>query len=315
MSTSTSTTTPAIFAAQRVITARFGGHCYACGVATIGGEDTAALLSNGWQTFCRECLVPEMAVVRALEAAMALGDEDDDAVAAVVDLVATSLPQAVAAAIARRLAAADTAKAAGKPVAGEVPCGLHRTAGDDVSGPQVFMVQMNRAGTAAYAKQRVNGSWVYIGRGPLARLSAATLMSRADAEDLGIGKAWDNAASAEARADAASPVSFDGDVPVGYYAVASLGSRNDLDFYNVQGGPGEWDVKLVIGGKTDKAVGGKRAQAALEAILAAGPAEAGKLFADELEHCRFCNRHLTDKPSRDAGYGPDCARERGLPWG
>jgi hypothetical protein len=31
--------------------------------------------------------------------------------------------------------------------------------------------------------------------------------------------------------------------------------------------------------------------------------------------CMFCGRDLTDERSTTAGYGPDCAKKRGLPWG
>jgi hypothetical protein len=31
--------------------------------------------------------------------------------------------------------------------------------------------------------------------------------------------------------------------------------------------------------------------------------------------CLFCGRPLWDKRSCDTGYGPDCARRYGLPWG
>jgi len=40
-------------------------------------------------------------------------------------------------------------------------------------------------------------------------------------------------------------------------------------------------------------------------------AEFGKLTGN----CCFCNRELTDDRSKDAGWGPVCAKKFGLPWG
>lgn len=37
--------------------------------------------------------------------------------------------------------------------------------------------------------------------------------------------------------------------------------------------------------------------------------------ARHIQHCVFCARELTDDMSRAMGYGPDCARTWGRPWG
>jgi hypothetical protein len=104
------------------------------------------------------------------------------------------------------------------------------------------------------------------------------------------------------------------DVPAGRYAVESLTGTNDLDFLRVdRPTEGKWSgrtfVKRVIGGHSDVAVRGAEARKLLEAVLAAGPTVAGKLYADELGRCMHCGRHLTDATSRAYGIGPHCRGE------
>ena len=101
------------------------------------------------------------------------------------------------------------------------------------------------------------------------------------------------------------------DIPAGHYAVDSLTGNNDLDFFRVdRPTEGRWAgrtfVKRVIGGKADSPVRGATARAALEAIEKAGPAEATKLYGQEIGRCGRCNRRLTDELSRQRGIGPDC---------
>lgn len=100
-------------------------------------------------------------------------------------------------------------------------------------------------------------------------------------------------------------------VPQGYYATPSATGNNDLDFWFVKRPTeGTWAgrtfVSRVIGGRADASVRGATARAALEAILKMGFEASGDRFADELGHCKRCNRHLTDELSRQRRMGPDC---------
>jgi hypothetical protein len=100
-------------------------------------------------------------------------------------------------------------------------------------------------------------------------------------------------------------------VPEGHYATTSRTGTNDLDFWRVdRPTEGRWAgrvfVKRVIGGRADQAVRGTEAEQALAAIEAAGVAEAGQLYGQQVGRCCRCNRHLTDETSRQLGIGPDC---------
>lgn len=44
-------------------------------------------------------------------------------------------------------------------------------------------------------------------------------------------------------------------------------------------------------------------------------AETAAQFGKTHARCVFCSKTLTDERSKGVGYGPDCASERGLPWG
>lgn len=101
------------------------------------------------------------------------------------------------------------------------------------------------------------------------------------------------------------------DVPAGFYATPSRTGHNDLDFWKVdRPDKGKWTgytfVKRVIGGHPETRVRGAEARTALEAILAEGPKNAGKKYADEIGRCYICNLHLTDDLSRELGIGPVC---------
>lgn len=107
-------------------------------------------------------------------------------------------------------------------------------------------------------------------------------------------------------------------VPEGRYAIPSLTGNNDLDFYKVdRPTEGRWAgytfVKMVIGGKPDAPVKGKRAIRVLEAIREFDPERAGILFGQKIGQCFKCGRHLTDKVSRDSGAGADCRAKYGIP--
>lgn len=45
------------------------------------------------------------------------------------------------------------------------------------------------------------------------------------------------------------------------------------------------------------------------------PVQAATAYGKLMGHCCFCNLPLTDRRSVDVGYGPDCAKHWGLPWG
>jgi len=101
-------------------------------------------------------------------------------------------------------------------------------------------------------------------------------------------------------------------VPQGYYATPSRTGNNDLDFWAVDvPTEGKWAgytfVSRVIGGREDTRVRGAEARQALEAIVAAGLAEAAQAYGRAIGRCGRCNRHLTDETSRTLGLGPDCA--------
>ena len=125
-------------------------------------------------------------------------------------------------------------------------------------------------------------------------------------------KAENVPAAAAPTAPAAKPARTNfSDIAQGYYATASKTGNNDLDFWFVKvPEDGKWKgyrfVKRVIGGHSPERVHKSTQLAALHAIVEAGPALAGKRFADELGRCSNCGRHLTDELSRERGMGPDC---------
>lgn len=49
--------------------------------------------------------------------------------------------------------------------------------------------------------------------------------------------------------------------------------------------------------------------------FSADPVQAASAYGKLMGFCCFCHRKLTDKRSTDVGYGPDCAKHWGLPWG
>jgi hypothetical protein len=72
---------------------------------------------------------------------------------------------------------------------------------------------------------------------------------------------------------------------------------------------GEWEPSLATANHTEASV------RAMLTSLAQDPmtfvAKAGKLTGK----CMFCMSGLTDQKSLDAGYGPVCAKNWGMPWG
>lgn len=61
--------------------------------------------------------------------------------------------------------------------------------------------------------------------------------------------------------------------------------------------------------------GNERFDKAMRYLLDEGWRVAGVAYAFESGNCCFCNRTLTTEESKVAGYGPDCAKRHGLPWG
>lgn len=110
-------------------------------------------------------------------------------------------------------------------------------------------------------------------------------------------------------------------VQPGYYAVGNPGQKTRFfrvvfgDTVNPHRYAGRLFVNPVIGGRSGGRVKPAVARAWLAAVIADGVAVARKRFASELGRCTECGRHLTDEPSRYAGYGPDCAKKLGIPWG
>jgi len=107
------------------------------------------------------------------------------------------------------------------------------------------------------------------------------------------------------------------DVPAGHYAIPAFTGDNDLGFFRVKRPvAGKWAgrtfVNQVVGGHPDAPVRRTQARAVLEAIVAAGIAEAGLRYGTELGQCCRCNRHLTDETSRTLGIGPECRKENGV---
>jgi len=49
--------------------------------------------------------------------------------------------------------------------------------------------------------------------------------------------------------------------------------------------------------------------------LALDPIGTAKAMAKLLHACMYCGSRLTDPPSKEAGYGPTCAKNYELPWG
>lgn len=98
-------------------------------------------------------------------------------------------------------------------------------------------------------------------------------------------------------------------VPDGYYAVPAVHGDNDLTFVRV-GTVDPHDQRImrhIVGGHPESTPSLPWCQAVLDAIVASTPQVAGKLYAAEIGRCYRCNRHLTDKASRDRGLGPVCA--------
>jgi hypothetical protein len=94
----------------------------------------------------------------------------------------------------------------------------------------------------------------------------------------------------------------------GYY-------RLDGDFYRVQTSrSSDRNYSLLWTGSRWDYESGRSAYSRLTAAMELS-AEDAKEFGDQYHACVFCTQQLTDQRSIDAGYGPICAQNHGLPWG
>ena len=110
-------------------------------------------------------------------------------------------------------------------------------------------------------------------------------------------------------------------VPAGWYATPSRTGSNDLDYWKVTIGTGEWEgcsfVRRALGGPTDKKMRTERVtniqqRLALQAIHATGIEASQVLFASTVRRCIDCSILLTDETSRAYRRGPDCRAKRGI---
>jgi hypothetical protein len=106
-------------------------------------------------------------------------------------------------------------------------------------------------------------------------------------------------------------------VPAGFYALArtkASGSGNDITFFEVEkskpvnGKPSRTYIKQLIGapGQWNRETLRLHHQYFAYLHIAADLAAAGALFAEKAECCRRCGSPLTNKASRDRGYGSGC---------
>jgi hypothetical protein len=107
------------------------------------------------------------------------------------------------------------------------------------------------------------------------------------------------------------------DIPEGWYAVDSLTGNNDLDFYKVEiPKEGKWTgyrfVNMIVGGKKDFSVRGRRKYDVLKAIADAGPEVAAMAYSRETNNCNKCGINLTKYASRVLGRGLTCAGKTGM---
>lgn len=105
------------------------------------------------------------------------------------------------------------------------------------------------------------------------------------------------------------------EVPAGRYAVLNdEGALNDIAFYVVdRPEEGKWaGYTFVSRMESDSEIRVPRNQVqTILAKIAADLPEASRRYGREMRKCGVCNRSLTNKASRDAGIGPDCAQRTG----
>lgn len=106
------------------------------------------------------------------------------------------------------------------------------------------------------------------------------------------------------------------DIPEGHYAVPDWTGKNDILFFRIDRPTkgqfaGNTYVKEIVGGRPADKVWGKRARAAIEAIIEFGTDDSLFLYGQQLGKCCHCNFHLTKYASRVLSKGRTCAYKHG----
>jgi hypothetical protein len=107
------------------------------------------------------------------------------------------------------------------------------------------------------------------------------------------------------------------DVPAGRYALRDIeGAVSNPAFYKVdRPEDGKWAGYTFLSeqsGENRLPIRDAASKRAILTAIAVDPAEAMKLYGQELGHCGRCGRELTDDTSRSFGIGPDCREILGL---
>jgi hypothetical protein len=105
-------------------------------------------------------------------------------------------------------------------------------------------------------------------------------------------------------------------IPEGRFGVSSLSGKNDIDFYKVEKpSEGEWAgwifVRMIVGGKPDYNIKGRRRHDVLKVIAETGWETAAQIFASQMGQCWMCGISLTKYASRQLGQGYICSCKRG----
>lgn len=108
---------------------------------------------------------------------------------------------------------------------------------------------------------------------------------------------------AQAKARNANPLAA---VPAGRYAIDK--GDDEISFYRVHRFESGAYVVYVQASDEEHKLDKGPARAALQKILDAGVEASAILYGIKLGVCAICGRALTKKTSRDAGIGPDCAK-------
>lgn len=104
------------------------------------------------------------------------------------------------------------------------------------------------------------------------------------------------------------------DVSAGRYALVA--DDGTIKFYSVdKPTDGKWAGRTFVnamGSDTRYPIRNRDEKNRIMRMLAKAPEAAMRLYAMELGRCAYCGRELTDEVSREAGIGPDCARQHGI---
>lgn len=153
----------------------------------------------------------------------------------------------------------------------------------------------------------------YEGRCPRCRQTVAAEAGRIERNEAGKWITFHlDGECPEVEAEAPQPT-----VAEGNYAIPTVEGGNDLAFYRVEHGTGNWAgrvfVRLVVGGHPDRNVRRDHVAGILARIAA--DSDAARRYGEEIGRCYLCNHTLTRRYSRSVtGYGPDCADKHGLPF-